>query len=58
MSRTKHNTPKLGNIPSSFKRHQNRSQKMKLKENCKAIIENPNNESALRIRKNHAWNYF
>lgn len=57
MSRSKTGSPKLGSIPKAFKRLQNRSQKMKLKENAKNILANPENNSELRIRKSHAWNW-
>ncbi len=58
MSRSKTGSPKLGSIPKAFKRLQNKSQKMKLKENAKNIVANPESCSELRIRKNHVWNWF
>lgn len=58
MSRSKTGSPKLGSIPKSFKRLQNKSQKMRLKENVKDILANPENSSQLTIRKSHAWQWF
>lgn len=57
MSRSKTGCPKFGNIPKAFKRLQNRSQKMRLKENLKNIIANPEINSELGVRKSHAWNW-
>jgi hypothetical protein len=58
MSRSKTGGPKLGSIPKAFKRLQNKSLKMKLKENAKNSAANPESSSELRIRKSHAWNWF
>jgi hypothetical protein len=58
MSKSKKGSPKLGSIPKIFKKLQNRSQKMKLKENTKSILANPEDVCELRIRKSHAWEYF
>ncbi len=57
MSDTKKGSPKHGSIPKSFKRLQNRSQKMQLKENTKAVLISPDSGSEMRIRKTHAWNW-
>ncbi len=57
MSRSKRGSPKLGNIPKAFKHLQNRSMKMKLKENVKSILANPENNSELHIRRSHSWNW-
>lgn len=58
MSRSITGSPILGSIPKAFKRMQNRSQKLKLKENAKNIVANSECNSELRIRKSHAWNWF
>ena len=58
MSNTQKGSPKLGSIPKAFKKLQNRSQKMKLKENTKSIVTSPEEVGELRIRKTHAWEYF
>jgi len=57
MSRSKTGSPKLGSIPKAFKRLQNRSQKMKLRQNTKNIVANPESHTALRMRKSHAWQW-
>lgn len=57
MSRSKTGSPKFGSIPKAFKRLQHKSQKMRLKENVKKILANPESNSELRIRKSHAWNW-
>ena len=41
MSDTQKGSPKHGSIPKSFKRLQNKRQKMQLKENTKAVVINP-----------------
>lgn len=58
MSNTKKGSPKFGSIPKAFKCLQNRSQKMKIKENAKYSLTNPEKVFHLRIRKTHAWVYF
>jgi hypothetical protein len=58
MSKTRKGSPKLGSIPKSFKRLQNRSTKMKLKRNLRAVITCPEGNSVLRVPKSHAWNWF
>lgn len=57
MSRSKKGSPKLGNVPSKFKHHQNRSKKMKLKESARKNIENPDDGVTERLRKSHTWDY-
>nr|MBK9649924.1 hypothetical protein [Bacteroidota bacterium] len=57
MSRSKTGRPKLGSIPKAFKRLQNKSQKMKLKENSKLMITNAEGNVELRIRKTHSWHW-
>lgn len=57
MSRSKQGSPKLGSVPKTFKRLQNKSQKMQLKENVKAVVSNPEENGELRIRKSHTWNW-
>jgi hypothetical protein len=58
MSRTKKGSPKLGSVPKVFKKYQNKSQKMSIKENVKSILLNQEGISELQIRKTHAWEYF
>ncbi len=58
MSKSKTGSPKLGSVPKSFKRQQNKSQRMKLKENTQSILKNIEGNSDLPIRKSHAWQYF
>jgi hypothetical protein len=58
MSSSKKGSPKLGSIPKWFKRLQNKSQKMRLKKNAKAIVNNSDGQTELRIQKSHAWNWF
>jgi hypothetical protein len=58
MSKTRTGSPKLGVVPKSFKRLQNKSLKMKLKQNVRSMVKDNDGLGALRIRKTHRWNYF
>ncbi len=58
MSKSKKGSPKLGTIPKAFKRLQNRSQKMQLKENERNLLANPECMSEMNVYKSHAWHWF
>lgn len=57
MSHTIKGSPKLGNVPKSFKRLQNSSQKMKLKENTRVIVATLEGSAETRIPNSHSWNW-
>lgn len=57
MSRTIKGSPKYGSIPSKFKRQLKRSVKMKIKENTRQMINNPEDIGAIRLRKDHVWEW-
>ncbi|MBC7412240.1 MAG: hypothetical protein H7331_07285 [Bacteroidia bacterium] len=57
MSKTKKGSPKYGSIPKAFKKLQNKSHKMRVKKNSKAITLNPEVGNEIRLRKTHSWNY-
>lgn len=58
MSRSKKGSPKLGSVPSAFKKVQLRSQKHKQKQSDRKLIVYPDHEMLLKFKKSHRWEYF
>jgi len=58
MSRSIKGSPKLGSVPSAFKKIQLRSLKRKQKEIDKELTAYPDQEMLLKFKKSHRWDYF
>jgi hypothetical protein len=58
MSNTIKGQPKLGNVPSWFKRLQSRSQKQKQKESDRELFSSQEGTAGANFKKSHKWDWF